>query len=155
MECGRTFALQADVTPKNATKKSLIWASSNPRAAAVSGSGVVTANSGGTAIITASATDGSNTKVTCKIKVKEYKDIKRVCILPSRLILKKGKTKTLRAVILPTRAKNKRVSWKSSDTGIATVSATGKVKAVNKGTAYIKVTTADGKKTKRIKITVK
>ncbi|MBR5338061.1 MAG: Ig domain-containing protein [Lachnospiraceae bacterium] len=159
LECGQEYALKATITPNNATDKTLTWTSSKPKVAAVSKTGVVTAKSGGTAIITAKAADGSGKKVTCSIKVKEYKDIKRVYILPSRLTIKIGNAKTLKAVILPTNARNKGVSWKSSNTKVATVTAVdgkkAKVTAIRKGTAKITVTTLDGKKKKTINVTVR
>ena len=154
LECGQTFTLKPTIMPKNASNKNLNWTSSNTKAAAVSKTGVVTAKGGGTAIITAKAADGSKKKVTCKVKVKEYKDIKRVYVLPANLTMKKGNSRTLRVVIMPSNAKNKRINWKSSNAKIVAVTAAGKVTAKKKGTAYITVTTADGKKSKKIRITV-
>ncbi len=54
----------------------------------------------------------------------------------------------------PSNATGKAVTWKSSNTKIATVSKTGKVTAVKPGTATITATTANGKKA-ACKITVK
>ena len=49
---------------------------------------------------------------------------------------------------------NKAVTWKSSNTKVATVSSTGKVTAVGKGTATITATTKVGNKKASSKITV-
>ena len=54
------------------------------------------------------------------------------------------RTHQLKADVRPRDAKNKKVTWTSSDTSVATVSSNGKVMAVGAGTAEIKVTTADG-----------
>ena len=57
---GRSKALSAAVLPANATDKTLEWSSENPAVAAVnSATGVVTARAEGTAVIIATAQDGS------------------------------------------------------------------------------------------------
>jgi len=65
-----------------------------------------------------------------------------------------GQKVQLGAVVLPLSAKNKAVTWKSSDTSIATVSSTGLVTAKNIGSANITVTTKDGKKKATCKVMV-
>ncbi|WP_165698002.1 Ig-like domain-containing protein [Flavobacterium nackdongense] len=54
----------ATITPANATNKQITWSSSDPAVATVSPAGLVTAISGGTAIITATAQDGNITATT-------------------------------------------------------------------------------------------
>ena len=71
----------------------------------------------------------------------------------SSLSLQEGASETLTATISPGNASNKTVSWKSSNTGVATVDG-GKVTAVKAGTATITVTTADGGKTATCAVTV-
>lgn len=55
-----------------------------------------------------------------------------------------GSTETLVTTIKPTNATNQNVSWASSNTGIATVSAGGMVTAIAPGTANITATTQSG-----------
>lgn len=54
-----------------------------------------------------------------------------------------GESKSLRASVLPDNATNKRITWKSSNAEVATVSVTGNVTAVANGTATI-IATAKG-----------
>ena len=55
-----------------------------------------------------------------------------------------GYTKQLNAQVTPASATNKKVTWSSSDTAVATVDQTGLVTAVNAGDCVIKATTEDG-----------
>lgn len=65
-----------------------------------------------------------------------------------------GESVQLSATVAPANATNQKVSWKSSDTAVATVDANGKVTAVGAGKTTITVTTEDGKKTATATITV-
>lgn len=61
--------LKAIVSPANASNKAVTWKSSNKKVATVNSKGVVTAKKNGTAIITATAKDGSKKRATCKVTV--------------------------------------------------------------------------------------
>ncbi len=65
-----------------------------------------------------------------------------------------GETANLTAIVMPENATNKAVAWKSGNSGVADVDASGKVTAVKAGTSDITVTTADGGKTATCKVTV-
>lgn len=65
-----------------------------------------------------------------------------------------GANETLTATVAPTNATDKTVTYKSSDTSVATVDSTGKVSGVKAGTADITVTTKDGSKTAKCTVTV-
>lgn len=69
MKKDSSVQLSVTITPSNATNKTLKWSSSNGKIATVSSKGLVTGKSVGTAIITATATDGSTVKVQKKITV--------------------------------------------------------------------------------------
>lgn len=63
-------------------------------------------------------------------------------------------TSNLNAVISPSNACNKAVTWSSSNTDVATVSSSGLVFGKSAGTAVITVTTVDGAKTATCAVTV-
>ena len=71
--------------------------------------------------------------------------------LPSLTV---GGTETLTYNVEPSNATNKKVTWKSSNTKVATVDQNGTVKGVSLGTATITVTTEDGGFTQDCKVTV-
>ncbi|MGC4038461.1 MAG: Ig-like domain-containing protein [Chitinophagaceae bacterium] len=77
-----------------------------------------------------------------------------VTLNPTSASIVTGGTQQLTATIAPSNATNQAVTWSSSNTAIATVSATGLVTAVAAGTATITVTTQDGAKTATATITV-
>jgi hypothetical protein len=68
--------------------------------------------------------------------------------------LTEGGLMQLNATVYPTNAANRNVTWSSSNTGVATVSAGGLVRAVKSGKAVITVKTSDGGKTSSCAVTV-
>lgn len=70
------------------------------------------------------------------------------------VVITKGELIQLTAIISPADAVNQTVSWTSSDTNAASVSSTGLVTGISKGSATITVTTADGNKTASCTVTV-
>ena len=77
-----------------------------------------------------------------------------VSLNKNSLELSLGKSETLVATIYPDNATNKSVTWSSSNPSVATVSATGEVKAKAIGTTIITVRTNDGGKTATCSVTV-
>lgn len=63
-------------------------------------------------------------------------------------------TETLLATVAPANATNKNITWSSSNTAVATVTAAGVITAVAAGTATITATTQDGSKTAPCMVTV-
>ena len=68
-----------------------------------------------------------------------------VALNKTTLTLDTGKTSNLKATVYPSNASNKKCTWSSSNTSVATVDSNGKVTAKKAGTATITVTTANGK----------
>lgn len=89
-----------------------------------------------------------------KIYLDEPIAVENVTLNKTSATLTEGDTLTLTATVAPTNATNKNMTWKSSDTTVATVS-NGVVTAKKAGTATITVTTADGSKTATCTVTVK
>lgn len=142
---GDTSTLTATISPSDATYKTVSWSSSDSTVASVSNSGVVTGVKAGTATITATSTDGNKT-ATCAVTV-NARPVTGVSLNKSSLELYEGDTSTLIATVSPSNATNKKVSWSSSDSTVASVNTNGLVTAVKKGSATITVTTEDGGKT--------
>ena len=74
LSVGHEKQLTASVLPLSATNKKLAWTSSNKAVATVDADGKITAVSIGNAIITASATDGSNVSARCAVEVVANQD---------------------------------------------------------------------------------
>ena len=68
---GEELTLTVTTTPNNADRNLISWSSSNASVATVDNNGKVTAVAPGTAIITATANDGSGVSASCEIVVNE------------------------------------------------------------------------------------
>ena len=134
---GATTSLTANVLPLDATYKTVTWRSINPSVATVSPAGVVTGLKAGKTIIYADA-DLKYAMVSIIVGIPATS----VTIDTKADTIEIGETKQLVANILPSNASDKTVSWSSSQITVATVSASGLVTAVSKGTATITATTA-------------
>ena len=154
MISGTTYDLFATIAPSNATNKELIWTSSNTAVVTVSASGRVTARGNGTAIITATAKDGSKKAAKCTITVKT--PVSAVKLNVTSKAMKPKDVYYLSATVSPSTASNTDLLWISNNTKVATVSASGRVTARGNGTAIITATAKDGsKKAAKCTITVK
>ena len=148
LNIGMTVSLSATVCPENATDRSLSWSSSNAAVATVSG-GCVSALAKGTAIITATANDGSGKSASCTVNVNENIQVSSVTVSPRSKIMAIGESVYLTATYLPTNATNPCIYWVSSDTSVASVnSESGLVLARGVGTATIYAAAQDGSRQK-------
>lgn len=132
-----TSQLTASVSPSTATNKNVIWSSSNTAVARVDSNGNVNAVSEGTAVITATAADGGGASGLINITVYPLPKTVSIKGVDSLLV---GKTAQLSATVLPTNARNRNVTWASSDSTVATVNASGLVTAKANGTVVITAT---------------
>lgn len=148
----KTYTLSASVTPSDATFSKVVWSSSDPSIVKVDANGKLTAVAAGTAYITAASYDNPMIKKVCKVRVL----VKTTGVKLNRASTSVyvGYTKTITPTISPSDATNKKVTWKSSDTKVATVSSKGVVTGVKPGTATITCTTSNGGFVATCKVTV-
>ena len=143
---GESETLTATITPSNATgDKTVKWSSSNEAVATVDSNGKVTAKKAGTAVITATSSNGKTAGCTVTVKQKEIA-ITGISLNKSTTSLTEGESETLTATITPSNATgDKTVKWSSSNEAVAAVDSNGKVTAKKAGTAVITVTSSNGK----------
>ena len=134
----KTVTLTATVSPENATDKTVTWTSSDAAVATVD-NGVVTAVKAGTATITAKAGDKT---ATCAISVTQLVTSVSVTSTAGTSV-EKTKTLQLVATVLPEDAKDKTVTWSSSNEAIATVDQSGLVTAKEIGKVTITASAKD------------
>ena len=152
---GKTLDLGSKVSfePSDATVTTLTWTTSASDIATVNASGVVTGLKAGTANITATAASGVS--ATCSVTVTAATvPVSGVSLNKTSAAVNVNGATQLTATVSPSSAANKKVTWKSSNTGVATVDSSGKVTGKAVGEATITVTTADGGKTAACKVTV-
>ena len=147
MAVGENKTLTAAIIPSNATNKNVTWATSDKSIATVDGNGEVYAVSAGEAMITVTTIDGGYTATALIIVGEEEASSDRVTglvIEPETMNLSEGDISNLTAVVYPVTAKNRNVTWKSSNESVVIVDASGKIYAVSGGTAIVYATTEDG-----------
>ena len=133
-----TIDLNSYTDPENAVDWTL-WSSNNEDVATVEPEeGIVTVIAAGKATITAAAADGTGKKASIVINAANM--VEEINIFGTTDELGFGKTTTLSYTVYPEDATTQTVTWKSSDTSVATVSSTGVVKASSKLTEAKEVT---------------
>lgn len=131
------------------------WKSDNEKVVKVSGvkasgTGTIKAqNKPGSATITITLKSGLKKKIPVRVNGIKATGIKNV---KSSISLKKGKSTTLKPRLTPSGSTDK-ITYKSSNSKVATVSSKGKITAKKKGTA--KITIKAGKASFQCKVTVK
>ena len=84
-----------------------------------------------------SASGSSSRAVYLFEEVGEQVAVTGVSVTPKTATVEARKTVDLTAAVSPANASNKTVTWRSSDTSVATVDANGRVRGVSEGTAVI------------------
>ncbi len=113
---GEKSKLTATVTPTTAKNKNVKWKSSNTKIATVTNTGEITAVGVGTATITATTEDRGKV-ATATVNVKDIS----ITLDKKEANLLVGNKLSIGYTISPDTVINKEVTWKSSDTGIATI----------------------------------
>lgn len=147
LEKGESSQLSASISPEDANTE-ILWSSSDTSVATVDENGNVMAVGKGVVTVTAKADMyTANCEVTVTVPLESIEIIGAVDII------KKGQTTQLEVVFNPTdTTDNKDITWSSSDTSIATVSANGTVTALKDG--VVTITATVGTKTDTYDITV-
>ena len=141
LNVGSTDTLVPTILPANATNLSVSWVSSDPAVATVNSSGLVTAISAGTTIITATTAMG-NIRATYNVTV--VVPVSAINITGNNTVVN-GQTLQLGATVTPDIATNKTVTWSvTNGTGSATISATGLLTVTGVGTVTVKAVAQDG-----------
>ena len=147
-----TLQLIAALLPANATNKTVTWSiTSGSDKASISSTGLVTALDNGTAVVRATANDGSGVYGILTFTISNQAN--QVILVTSIAVTGAGGTTTissdngpfqLSANVLPTNATNKTVTWSiTSGSDKASISPTGLVTISDTGTVTAKATAND------------
>ena len=143
----KKLASSIAVTPVT-SKEKVTYSSSNKKVATVSSKGVIKAKKAGTAKITVKS---GKKKVVVTVKVTGVKTT-NLSGVPAAKSVSKGKSFKIKAIATPKNTDEK-ITFKSSNKKVVTVTSKGVVKGLKKGTATI--TVQSGSKKMTCKVTVK
>ncbi|MCQ3035747.1 MAG: Ig-like domain-containing protein, partial [Bacilli bacterium] len=117
---GSQTTLTATVLPSNADDKTVKWSSSNTSVAYVDQTGLVRANKEGTAVITVTSNDKPSISASCTFTVQD--------VHPTALVMSKTKISMsvdsatpIEVSFVPEDVSNKKVTWATTDSSVATV----------------------------------
>ena len=133
----KSIQLTSTILPSTANVQNVVkWSSSNSSIATVGNDGTVIGVSNGTAVITATTQNGKTTK--CNVTVQTSPVSLSLNKAKTTLNMTGTKTTKLYPVYDPkTSNVNTKLTWKSSDTSVATVDQDGNVTAKKNGTTVI------------------
>ena len=150
MKVGEDKSLTATV--KNAADTSVAWTSDNASVATVE-NGTVHAVSAGTTVIKAQSIADTSKTASCTVTVTSNEENITITLDATSLSMKEGEEKTITATVTGT--SDTSVTWSSSDSAVATIDSSGKIKALKKGEATITATSkASSGKTATCKVSV-
>lgn len=157
------LASDKDTTITKKAAKTVKWISSNDKVATVDQNGNVKAVAAGTATITATSTADTKKADTCAVTVTEDKKddkpvdttvaVTSLTLNAKTVYLKTGAKLTVKAVVAPSNATDKKVTWTSNKKNIASVDSKGVIKA-GKKTGKATITAKAGSKTAKVTVNV-
>ena len=145
-----TLTLNANVSPANATNKSVKWSVTNGTGlATINSAGILSAVANGTVSVKATASDGSNVSATLVVTISnQINQVENITITSetgTASISDNSSTLQLRAVITPSYATNQEVVWSVENiTGRASIDNSGLVTAVSNGLVTVRAVATDG-----------
>ena len=146
-------AVEATVSPADATDVEVSYASTDEAVATVDKDGKVQVLQPGECDIVTTLTQEGKKVAEKKTHIKAFYEVESVTLDKTEGILTAGNTVTLNAAVLPEEIANETtVTWTSSDEKVATVDENGKVTAIAAGEATITATA--GEKSATYKLTV-
>lgn len=140
LKTGETYYIKSTLTPKDSTDTVLTWTSSDAKVAVVDNKGKVVAKAAGTTIIMAKTESGG--VAYCKVTVTQAVDGLLLNFTEKTVFI--GDEFKLKVSISPSEATLLSVTWKSSNTKVATVSEEGVISGLKGGVTVITCTTVDG-----------
>ncbi len=152
LSIGDEAALEVTINPSDATNKNLCYASSNPEVLNIDANGMMFALTEGEATVTVTSEYDGNIVAECNVTVKPValEDI----LITDKLSVYETMEAAIEVTFTPANTTNKKLTWASSNTSVATVDEKGVVTGVDAGEADITVTTDDGNITKTCRVTV-
>ena len=139
-------AYDADLTEIPAATASIVWTSTNPDVATVASDGTVTTKAAGETVIRATATDPANASNTKSAEYTLYvNEITSITLNKTSMIGRVGKSRRIKAEVTYTRNGNWSVpelSWRSTNTSIATVDMASTLPGEAKTVQFVAVTSA-------------
>jgi uncharacterized protein YjdB len=146
---GGTLQMVANITPTTATNQSVTWSvAPGTGNATISATGLLTAVSNGTVIVTATANDGSGIFDNKTIFLSNQTPLVNSIMVQGQggvsTITVNGATLQMLATVLPTYAFNSTYTWSViNGTGSATIDAAGLLTPITNGTVTVKATAND------------
>ena len=141
MVTGIEFRLKASVSPSLPSDKKVVWSSTDPSIAKVSHAGNVRTITPGTVGIKAKV-QGTSVEAVCTLTVLS-EPVTKLTLNKKSASVSVGNSSALNAQISPSSATYHKVSWKSGNKKIATVSPSGVVTGKRAGTVTITAKAGD------------
>lgn len=138
---GETYASSVAFVPEDATDKKVEYSISPESIATVDTNGKVTGVSSGSAVLTVTHV---LTGETAKMRINVYEKVKKISLNKTQLLVKQGDTANVLAEVTPATAKDKTLTWTTTDSSVAVVvvsgAGTANIKGVSEGTCKIRAT---------------
>ena len=148
LERGDEFTLTHTIN-SDADDQRVRWSSDDEAVATVDGKGKVKAVGYGTAVVTVMAVNGKTASATVYVP----SDVQSVMLYPEEVLLPPGERVTLDAYVFPGNARNRELTWESSDVRVAHIGQSGVLTALSKGQCTVRAYTANGASAS-VKVTV-
>lgn len=149
-------AVEATVSPADATDVEVSYASTDEAVATVDKDGKVQVLQPGECDIVTTLTQEGKKVAEKKTHIKAFYEVESVTLDKTEGILTAGNTVTLNAAVIPEEVANETtVTWTSSDEKVATVDENGKVTAIAAGEATITATAGEESATYKLTVQAK